>query len=183
MSKNDPEPTPADTEETRPPSASSKPTSAPRRTYLYVVAALVIAALALVVWRISVGGPGRGRTPQTNVTPSLPDLGPLRPDDTVGDGWKIDRMVRTTTEVQIIASRAGKTFTLGLAPLADQKDTPLVPFPDIYVWYSGPADPSATGPDPEIVALIQAVVARLRESAGDKPLHERVLEWSAAEKH
>lgn len=178
MSKTDPGPS-----QTTPDSSKEKarPTSSSgRRTYVFVGLVVGIAALVFVLSQL----PGRSASTPTGVgsaaavTPSLSQLGPLHPGDTVGDGWKIDRMVRTTAEVQIVASRGGRTFTLGLVPLTDQKDPPIVPFSDVYVWYSGPTDPSATGADPDVVALIQAVVGRLRESAGDRPLYDRINEWS-----
>ncbi len=113
-------------------------------------------------------GKGGGRGP-------IAALGPVRVGETVGDGFRVDRIEGSSDEVRVILSRGGKTLTLGLASPEGRTDTPFVPVPDLYVWYSGQAEAS-----PELQALIEAVVAKLREAAEGKPLHARVLDWSAS---
>ncbi|MFO0587236.1 MAG: hypothetical protein U0441_06850 [Polyangiaceae bacterium] len=170
--------------ESTPPKAesSAKADSAPPRSmrgYLLAGGAVLIAAVFLVVRQ----GPDQRGTHGAVPTGSaaaperqggqhtITALGPLRVGDTVGDGWRVEKIEATTYEVRLGVSKGGVAATLGLASPEGRTDTPMVAIPDLFVWYSGlPSDP-ATG------ALIQAVAAKLREGAGGAPLHERVIAW------
>lgn len=98
-------------------------------------------------------------------------LGPLRVGDTVGDGWRVEKIEATTYEVRLGLSKGGVSATLGLASPDGRTEAPMVAIPDLFIWYSGlPSDPATA-------ALLSAVANKLREAAGDSPLHERVIAW------
>ncbi len=150
---------------------------------------LLLGGLALVAVVIVVAVQSPPRHPNSGPSgpssaPALPGkggrgpiaaLGPMRVGETIGEGFRVDRIEGSADEVRVIVSRGGKTLTLGLASPEGRTDTPFVPVPDLYVWYSGQAEAN-----PELQALIQAVVAKLREAAEGQPLHARVLDWSAS---
>lgn len=139
---------------------------------------LVVAGIAFLLQRPpGQAGPSRavvGAHSAAEPTSELTSLGPLHTGDLIGEGWKIDHIDAMTSEVQITLSRSGKSWTLGLTALKDQKDTPIVSFPDIYVWYAG-----QSGPDPELAAMIQALIQKLRDASEGRPLFERVMEWGS----
>ena len=151
------------------------------------MAALLVAVIVTLL-RGPSRDPGPSRSPVGTSTTAqaevsaLTSLGPLHVGDTIGEGWKLTHIDRMPSEVQLTLARDDRTWTLGLASVTAQKDTPIVPFPDIYVWYSGAAAPDTpdSRPDPALAALIQEVIAKLRASADDRFLHERVMEWSAS---
>ena len=148
-----------------------------RRIPLIVGVGLLLAVGIAVLLRLPPKHPGSSRTPvgahsAAEPTSELTSLGPLHTGDLIGDGWKIDHIDKMASEVQITLSRSGKSWTLGLTALTDKKDTPIVSFPDIYVWYAG-----QSGPDPELAAMIQALIQKLRDASDNKPLFERVMEW------
>lgn len=158
------------------------------RIYVGGGLAALLAAVIITLLRGPPGDPGPSRSPvgtsttaQAEVS-SLTVLGPLHVGDTIGEGWKLTHIDRMPAEVQLTLTQGTTTWTLGLASVTVQKDTPIVPFPDIYVWYSGAAAPDTpdSRPDPALAALIQAVIAELRASADGRFLHERVMEWSAS---
>lgn len=151
------------------------------------MAALLVAVIVTLL-RGPSRDPGPSRSPVGTSTTAqaevsaLTALGPLHVGDTIGEGWKLTHIDRMPSEVQLTLARDDRTWTLGLASVTAQKDTPIVPFPDIYVWYSGAAAPDTpdSRPDPALAALIQEVIAKLRAAADDRFLHERVMEWSAS---
>ena len=162
--------------------------TAPPRAHLFAGGALLLAAAVAVVWQTPRPGGSSIRPadspsasssgshgPGAEARRTIASLGPLRTGDTLGDGWKIDRIEASVDEVRVDVSRGDAKLTLGLAAPDARTDTPLVPMADVYIWYSGQPSRATSLED-----LIVALASRLREAAGGEPVHRRVLAWSAA---
>lgn len=160
------------------PSKTEAPSKGSSR-YLLVGGVVLVLAVVLVIMqspnRPGAHGPlptgSAGAPERQGGQHTITALGPLRVGDTVGDGWRVEKIEATTYEVRLGLSKGGVNATLGLAPPEGRTDTPMVAIPDLFVWYSGLPSDQATA------ALIQAVAAKLREGAGNAPLHERVIAW------
>jgi len=117
------------------------------------------------------GGPPGSPSADAGIVPELRALGPLSVG-TIVDGFRVDRIESHGNEVRLQLSRDGTSVLVGLAAPRPGLPPPLLPFPDVYVWYATEGD--ATTPP---TSLINELVRVLRAAAGQTTLHRKILEW------
>lgn len=116
---------------------------------------------------VAEGAPSTARS----ASPEIRALGPLAVG-TVVDGYRLDRIEALTGEARLTLSQGGTRCILGLGAPGPSRPPALVPFSDVYVWYTTEDD--ATPPPP---SLIQEVVRALRASDSTTPLHQQIAGW------
>ena len=100
-------------------------------------------------------------------------LGPLVVGATV-DGFRVELIERAGEDVRVVLTRPGARCVVGLGAPGPARPTPLVQFPDVYVWYA--TDGGATTPPN---TLLVGLVAALRAGAQGDALHRKLAEWAA----
>lgn len=137
----------------------------------------VLAAIILLVVAVVFGAMMRQRPSQPAVVsdadaaiPSLPSLGPVSVGTTVA-GFSVARIEGLGAEVRVQLTRdGGEGYLLGLGAPGPGRPTPLVPVPDLYVWY---VSDGGVPPTELIVELVRV----LRAGADKGDLYRQILAW------
>lgn len=138
----------------------------------------MLAAIILLVVAVVFGAMMRQRPSQPGdvadgaASSSLPSLGPVSVGATVA-GFSVARIEGLGAEVRLQLTRdGGEGYLLGLGAPGPGRPMPLVPVPDLYVWY---VSDGGVPPTELIVELVRV----LRAGADRGDLYRQILTWEA----